>query len=286
MLHSLANSQQEKNSSGISSAQKRKSRRVLQQVQKLSWLQAERIFQQRLDHIKGAAVQAAEKNCELLYGFHANLNISQRKNFNNAFRTIDCKLMKNQPTHLAYHNLCAIKQPPLNTGQLLGLNLKYCIATPTKKPDLGYTIPRLEKSVRTQNMLIERKVRSQHFIQQLFFKQNQFYSLPLGTDKMEYKLTKFEEKLETEALPTTCQSNLTPTQQHVLNSLKNNPDYIIRPTDKNLGPAIMNRSIYKERVLTEHLLSDAYIYMPADQANTFLKQTADSRKPQVHIPPK
>ena len=127
--------------------------------------------------------------------------------------------------------------------------------------------------------LIERKVKSQPFIQQLF-KQNHFYSPPLATDELEYKLTKFEEKLEAaaEALPKICQSNLTPTQQNVLNSLKNNPVYIILPTDKNLGPAIINRSTYKEQVLTEHLLSDAYIYMPTDQATAFLKKTTESLK--------
>jgi hypothetical protein len=252
---------------------------VLQRVKKRHKLQAEQSFHRRLEHIKEAAVQATEKTCDRLYGFHANPDLSLRKNFNKAIRTRDCRLMKNQPWNLAYHNLCTIKQPPLNTDQLLGLNLKYCIAAPTPKPDLSHTVPRLEKSVRTQNMLIERKVKSQHFIQQLF-KQNHFYSPPLATDELEYKLTKFEEKLEAaaEALPKTCQSNLTPTQQKVLNSLKNNPDYIILPTDKNLGPAIMNRSVYKERVLTEHLLSDAYIYMPTDQATAFLKKTAESLK--------
>ena len=128
-------------------------------------------------------------------------------------------------------------------------------------------------------MLIQNKVKSQHFIQQLY-KQNKAYAPPLATDEMEYQLERFEEQLEaaTKKLPKECRSNLTLSQQKILQSLKDNKDYIILPSDKNLGPAIMNRSVYKESVLTEHLTTDAYRHVPPDQATALLKKTAASLK--------
>jgi hypothetical protein len=40
--------------------------------------------------------------------------------------------------------------------------------------------------------------------------------------------------------------------------LKNNKDIIIKPTDKNLGPAVMDTSEYVHQILTEHLLTSDY----------------------------
>ena len=212
-----------------------------------------------------------------MYGFHANPTKSLTSNFNQAIRTRDHRLIKNQPTNLSYHNLCTLKQPPSNVGQLLGLNLKYCVTPPTPKPDLQATVGKLIRSVRTQNMLVQRKVKSTQFIPQLY-KKNSFYSPPLATDEIEYNLSKFDSLLEKAAadLPTKCKSNLTPTQYKLLQDLKGNPEFIILPSDKNLGPAILNREVYMERVLTEHLLSKAYRHVPPIEATAYLCQTKTS----------
>jgi hypothetical protein len=239
----------------------------------------EKTFNKNLQNIKEAAVKSQNTKCDQLYGFHANPAHSLTKNFNAATRTRDYRLIKNQPSNLAYHNLCTTKQPSADVGQLLGLNLKYCVASKSPKPDLKHTIGRLNRSVRTQNMLLQKKVKNQPFIQQLY-KQSTAYIPPLATDQLEYQLEKFEEKLEAASakLPRASKSNLTYSQQKILQSLKKDKDYIILPSDKNLGPAIMNRSTYKERVLTEHLTSEAYRHIPQDQATALLKKTAESLK--------
>ena len=212
-----------------------------------------------------------------MYGFYADPDKSLTYNFNQAIKTRDNRLIQNQPTNLSYHNLCTQQQPPNNTGQLLGLNLKYCIAPPTPKPDLPSTVGKLIRSVRTQSMLVQRKVKSSQFLPQLY-KKNAFYSPPLATDEIEFNLSKFDSLLEqaATALPKKCRSNLTPTQYKLLQELKGNPDFIILPSDKNLGPAIMNRKKYMEKVLTEHLLSPAYRNMPPLEANVYLSQTRKS----------
>jgi len=212
-----------------------------------------------------------------MYGFHANPNKSLSYNFNKAIRTRDQRLIQNQPTNLSYHNLCTTQQPPSNAGQLLGLNLKFCVAPHTPKPDLRNTIGKLVRSVRTQNMLVQKKIKGSHFIPQLY-KTSHFYSPPLATDEIEYNLAKFESLLEHAAtkLPDKCQSNLTPTQLKLLHELKGNPEFIILPSDKNLGPAIMNRQDYMQKVLTEHLLTKAYRHVPPSEATEYLWKTKNS----------
>ena len=61
-----------------------------------------------------------------------------------------------------------------------------------------------------------------------------------------------------------------------MQELKGNPDFIILPSDKNLGPAILNRQVHMERVLTEHLLSKAYSNIPPLEASAYLHQTKTS----------
>jgi len=53
------------------------------------------------------------------------------------------------------------------------------------------------------------------------------------------------------------QYNLRPQQRHLLQELRASPTFIIIATDKNLGPAIMNRDTYKLRALQDHLLDHA-----------------------------
>ena len=213
-----------------------------------------------------------------MYGFHANPDRSITYNFNQAIRTRDHRLILNQPTNLSYHNLCTLQQPPSNVGQLLGLNLKYCVAPPTPKPDLRNTVGKLVRSVRTQNMLVEKaKVQSTQFIPQLY-KKSLFYSPPLATDEIEHNLSEFDRLLEKAAtdLPKKCKSNLTPVQYKLLQELKGNNEFIILPSDKNLGPAILNREFYMEKVLTEHLLTKAYRHMPPPEANKYLRETKNN----------
>ena len=48
--------------------------------------------------------------------------------------------------------------------------------------------------------------------------------------------------------------------------LKNNDQITIKPTDKNLGPAILETNHYISQVLTEHLLTADYLQLPEPTA--------------------
>jgi hypothetical protein len=63
-------------------------------------------------------------------------------------------------------------------------------------------------------------------------------------------------------------SNLTPIQSKALHSLKQNKQLVIKPTDKNLGPAIMDLDAYILQTLREHLLTEDYIQLSKKEALT------------------
>jgi hypothetical protein len=63
-------------------------------------------------------------------------------------------------------------------------------------------------------------------------------------------------------------SNLTPIQHNALRKLKDDKELIIKPTDKNLGPALMDRDTYIRQVLREHLLTNSYTQLSKSEATT------------------
>jgi len=52
--------------------------------------------------------------------------------------------------------------------------------------------------------------------------------------------------------------SLTALQKTTIRELKHSDEFIILPTDKNLGPSIMNRDAYITQVFQEHLLTTSY----------------------------
>jgi hypothetical protein len=67
--------------------------------------------------------------------------------------------------------------------------------------------------------------------------------------------------------------NLTPTQKNTLRELQHSDEFIILPTDKNLGPSIMNRDTYITQVFEEHLLTRSYTQLSEPTAKQRLSNT-------------
>ena len=86
------------------------------------------------------------------------------------------------------------------------------------------------------------------------------------------KLTEFEHELKSrhkKLLPKYNKinlSNLNPVQATALKQLKADTDFIIKPTDKNLGPVIMDTISYTQQVLKEHLLTSTYKQLTETEA--------------------
>jgi hypothetical protein len=56
----------------------------------------------------------------------------------------------------------------------------------------------------------------------------------------------------------------------VLHLLKHNKHLTIKPTEKNLGPAVMETAIYTRQILTEHLLTKDYKQLSTTEAKSIL----------------
>jgi hypothetical protein len=170
-----------------------------------------------------------------------------------------------QPLNLTYHNLCAphIKLP-LGTKQLLGLNLKFCLAANKLPDNIKSTIQRLAYSIRTKYFLLDNNYQgSTEYVKQIY-KKNTRWSPPAASLTVEDKITDFEKSLKTaqqnlmRRYGNRSLSNLTSLQLATLRSLRLNTDIVIKPTDKNLGPALLDVNSYIRQVLQEHLLTADY----------------------------
>ncbi len=73
-------------------------------------------------------LQRTKESCLQTFGFTANPNLSLQKNFNITMQTVPSKLLL-QPKNLTFHNLCKDFKLPIGSKELLGLNLKFCLAT-------------------------------------------------------------------------------------------------------------------------------------------------------------
>jgi hypothetical protein len=66
-------------------------------------------------------------------------------------------------------------------------------------------------------------------------------------------------------------SNLTPLQQETLHLLHQNKRLNIKPTNKNLVPALMELETYIKQVLREHLLTDDYIQLTKEEMERIMR---------------
>jgi hypothetical protein len=72
----------------------------------------------------------------------------------------------------------------------------------------------------------------------------------------------------------TPMSNLSKRQEKLLESLRKAKQFIITPTDKNLGPAILELSQYMERCFQDHLLNKSTYRRLTDPESQTLRYNA------------
>jgi len=86
--------------------------------------------------------------CQVNFGFCANPKFTLQKNFNTAIR-MPLSSCYAQPTNLAFHNLCQSTKLPIGSRQLLGLNLKFCLASSHINSNINQTMLKMARSIRT-----------------------------------------------------------------------------------------------------------------------------------------
>ncbi len=228
-----------------------------------------------------------ESQCLRNYGFVANPNTSLQKNFNTTLRNLPIIAPK-QPSNLTFHNLCTDTEIPLGTRQLLGLNLKFCLSPKIIPNNINTTVLQTAYTIRTATFLNESTSNTDSaYIKQIYIKNKQ-WNPPPASATLEEKITAFEKTLRNKQNQIFYKnegktlSNLTYTQLTALRNLKNNKNLIIKPSDKNLGPVILDTKAYTLQVLNEHLLTNDYRQLTPDNAKHKMEDIKTYLKKLIH----
>ena len=176
-----------------------------------------------------------------------------------------------RPTNTAFHNFCesTTKIPP-NLELLLGLGSKF-IPTPfCTNNDLTTTHRRLERSLSLKTFFAGETMDDEEDFDPRVYVPSKWtpksWMLP---NELRYRFSRLRRKLEPLFQKKKGTPNLLPTQRKLLHELRNNDDIIVVECDKNLGPAVIERSKYILKVL-EHLEDDT-TYKPLTAANVDLE---------------
>ncbi len=126
---------------------KKKSRKITQRRKK-RYSKAKVLESTKTKYLQ-ARIQRTEQRCLTDFGFFANPNLSLQKNFDNALKTTPSTLFC-QPKNLTFHNLCKESKLPPGSKELLGLNLKVCLASHFIPNNIKSTMLQLARTIRTK----------------------------------------------------------------------------------------------------------------------------------------
>ena len=221
----------------------------------------------RSEEINNREIVAIEKNANYnlhqtshrVFGFVADHTKSVRDNTRIILETMTPQQYYTRPGNMAFHNLCTTASPPAGTAALLGLGLKYCIEPPRPFQNIDISMQRFRRDMRLHcrfnlDATTDDGKNNEEYIPRLYIPSK--WQPPQAPSNFEFTFDNFDKMIteERRSLPWTRRFNLTPSQRHVLSELTQRPDLIVLPTDKNLGPCVIERKTYIDQVLKEHLL--------------------------------
>jgi len=166
---------------------RRTSQRRAKRYKKLTHLTHKRYLKQNQYH--------TAQRCIRNYGFCANPMLTLQKNFNNTIQN-GTNHPPSQPTNLTFHNLCKNIRIPTDTKYLLGLNLKYCLASSHVPDNIKTTVQKMAYAIRTSFHLQKLNTEdSSEYIKQLYIKNKNWHPEPAPL-LIEDKITQFEKQLK------------------------------------------------------------------------------------------
>jgi hypothetical protein len=136
----------------------------------------------------------AEERCLTSFGFIADPNTTLQKNFDVAIQKAPSHLFL-QPKNLAFHNLCKVNNLPPGSKELLGLNLKFCLASKTIPDDINKTMIQLARSIRTWHFLLQHVTLNNTIYEKQIYKKNLTWNPPPAPTLIEDKLVELEKAL-------------------------------------------------------------------------------------------
>lgn len=197
------------------------------------------------------------------YGFTANPFHSVWKNVEIQLRSVPAH--EKHMSNLTCHNLCKTTHVRLSDTKLIGLGLNCCI---TRLPPDAPNFERFKRSVRIRYQFAGAK--TTEYIPKLYvpvpdwMPQDAAPAIEDAINTFEERLTQLHQSTQN---PRLNKPNLPPAQLKRLDEIRNDPRIIVIPTDKNLGPAILDRGDYIDHCLNGHLLNnDNYVRLQEDDA--------------------
>jgi hypothetical protein len=147
----------------------------------------------------------------------------------------------------------------------------------------------MARSIRTTYFLKQHNLDNNNDYEKQIYIKNTNWHPPPAPLHIENKIPSFEKFLRRKH--TTLENinkkrnllNLTPLQKSALQQLKNNDNIIIKHTDKNLGPAVMDANDYVQQILQEHLLTKDYQQLSRNDALNRLENLKKTLKDTINI---
>ena len=237
-----------RNKSTLSSKNQRSRQRQIKRHQQQHLAKERNEINRHTSQLITTRILKTRRFCFNKYGFAANPRKSLQQNIDIAHQSIPPHLLWTTPKNLSYHNLCNSENPPPLTTMLLGLGLKFCVQTRQPPRQLNTAIQRLKRDVRLRYQYHnDTDTTSLDTYNPNLYLANKNFRPEIASEEIERALADFENRL-TKIIYTRkskSQSNLTPIQKGILETPHHSSTtFKIVPTDKNLGPAVMNRSQY------------------------------------------
>jgi hypothetical protein len=181
----------------------------------------------------------------------------------------------NRPTHMTFHDLTTAIAPPSNLQSLLGLGLKF-IPNPrytNKWSDMHDTsYYRFERDLRLRAYFSNNDPDdTPEFNPRMYVRSTWTPPWKTFPPELPPRLAHFDATLSPIFKKKKGRPNLLPHQRRALVALQNNDSLMVVQCDKNLGPAVIEKTSYIEMAFRDHL-SDADTYVQLTTAHVPLEE--------------
>lgn len=210
----------------------------------------------------------------------ANTEVTVEQNVRILIAAMPTLVYFSRPSNQAFHNLCTREKVPAGVQSLLGLGLKFCLQKKTPQPKLSESMERFRHDVRLKYWLADNECNldpDREYIPELYI--NSEFVPPTASREVEKALNNFEARLDFEFRKRSIRpgTNLSKVQQNALKFLRDNDKFVVLATDKNLGPAIIEKDEYIRKALKDHL-SEPSTYRQLTDAEATTIQEANEKE--------
>ena len=203
----------------------------------------------------------------MAYGFASNPSLSISHNVSLQLQVMPIWYYFDRPTHLAFHDLTTNLSPPKNLQSLLGLGLKFCPAPRFSHSSVAKSFERFRRDLFCKTYFAGKDNVNADFDMKLHVSSTWCPLDWMIPNSIHRRLRNFTQSTNSLFKKKKCKPNLLWHQHIALSTLQKDHRFLVIHCDKNLGPAIIEKDVYIQRALSDHLLdTTSYRSLTPDQA--------------------